>query len=144
MRQSFFSRVSSLRPLLAATAVAMLLLAPAVAQLTEPMVEEQGTDLGTCKANLVNSKLVLTMWFADHEGVYPATQAALVPDYFLQSVHCPTAKAEDYSYLRSEDGKTFTLTCPGNHQVEGETEPPTIASDADTEAYWSSIGSQTK
>ncbi len=139
MRQSFPTKASPLRSLLTAATFALLLSGSALAQLTEPVLEEQSTPVGACKANLVNSKLVLTMWFADHNAAYPASVAELVPDYFVKSVHCPTAETQDYGYVRTEDGKTFTLTCPGNHQAEGVTEPPSITSDVETEAYWTSV-----
>ena len=84
-----------------------------------------------CEANLLNTKYACTMWFIDHEEVYPADLGALVPEYFLRSVYCPISTGAHYKYEKAPDGKSFQATCVSDH---GGEEKPSISSDSQTEA----------
>lgn len=118
---------------LAGAALSFLLVFPGLAQ--EPGTEgPPETPLSACTENLETTKLVLTMWFVDHEDKYPEAIDALVPDYLVQLLRCSTAGGRDYTYERDQDGKGFMLTCPGDHKAEGESDAPFTINDPETES----------
>ena len=89
------------------------------------------TPLEVCKANLLNTKYACTMWFIDHDDLYPTALSALVPDYFLRPVYCPISTGAHYNYERASDGKSFQVRCLSDHGTEPK---PSVSSDAETEA----------
>jgi hypothetical protein len=86
--------------------------------------------LDRCQANLADSKIALTMWFVDHQDVYPASLDALAPSYLLQVLYCPISGVVPYKYEQLEGGKGFRLSCPSDHSPD---QAPQVGNDKETE-----------
>jgi hypothetical protein len=89
------------------------------------------SDVDQCSYNLSNIATACDMWSTDHDGHYPESVAALVPDYLLELPKCPAAGKDTYSasmkVVKSADGDSVlgvSLACQGHNHPELEADKP--------------------
>lgn len=98
---------------------------------------DPGAALAQCSANLKNVGVALEMYSTDNAGRYPASLAALVPDYLQVLPTCPSAGAETFSasYTRvAIPFDAYTVFCRGDNHRDaglGSNLPQTSSSNVD-------------
>ncbi len=62
----------------------------------------------------------LERWRGEHDGLYPETLAALVPEYLAKVPSCPADETSfEELYQRLDDGRDFELVCHGHQAING-------------------------
>ncbi|MHB2017749.1 MAG: DUF3352 domain-containing protein, partial [Candidatus Xenobia bacterium] len=85
-----------------------------------------------CESNLKNLDTALEMYATDHQGHYPESLSALVPQYLTSLPVCPAAGRDTYTatYQVTHHPEGFSVACGGDNHHRGQNFP----------AYSSSLG----
>ncbi len=76
--------------------------------------------LNSCFSLSVHVQGALERWRSDHEGLYPETLAAMVPEYLLRVPSCPADETSfEELYHRLDEGRDFQLVCHGHGPING-------------------------